>query len=263
LLILHKNIKIIANRKLFDVTFSHLVGYPFSDTRLRSGYLSRWLFLSPFMLFILSPFHTETLKNCSFAAMNYLGHAFLSYGDADILTGNMTGDHVKGRIALEKFPPGIKKGIDLHRKIDAKTDMHPATLRAKLLFRGEYGLYAGAIMDTLYDHFLATDPGIFPNQEALFTFTQKVYAQLEINEQYFPLKFAEYFTYMKQHNWLYNYRTLKGMEQSLNGLARRAMYMPPIDKAYEIFVTNYYKLNQCYFEFIDDMIRFVKIELNS
>jgi len=195
--------------------------------------------------------------------MNYLGHAFLSYGDADILAGNMIADHVKGRIALEKFPAGIKKGIELHRKIDGKADMHPATLRGKLLFREYYGLYSGAIMDTLYDHFLASDPALFPNQEALFVFTQKVYAQLETNEQYFPPKFAEYFPYMKQHNWLYNYRTLKGMERALNGLARRALHMPPVEKAYEIFVTNYYQLNQCYFEFIDDVIRFVKSELGN
>jgi acyl carrier protein phosphodiesterase len=67
--------------------------------------------------------------------MNYLGHAFLSFGDGAVLTGNMIGDHVKGRLALERFPPGIRKGIELHRKIDAKADMHPATLRAKLLFR--------------------------------------------------------------------------------------------------------------------------------
>ena len=68
---------------------------------------------------------------------------------------------------------------------------------------------------------------------------------------------------MKQHNWLYNYRTLKGMERALNGLARRALHMPPVEKAYEIFVTNYYQLNQCYFEFIDDVIRFVKSELGN
>ena len=192
--------------------------------------------------------------------MNYLGHAFLSFGDADILTGNMIADHVKGRIALEKFPAGIKRGIELHRKIDAQADMHPATRRAKLLFSETYGLYSGPIMDTLYDHFLATDPGIFASQEALYTFTQTVYLQLEVNEKYFPSKFAEYFPHMKRHNWLYNYRTLKGMERSLSGLARRALHMPPIDKAYEIFVTNYYQLNQCYFEFIDDVIRFVKNE---
>ncbi len=195
--------------------------------------------------------------------MNYLGHAFLSFGDSGILTGNMIGDHVKGRIALEQYPPAIKKGIELHRKIDEKADHHPATQRAKLLFREHYGLYAGAIMDTLYDHFLANDPKIFQGEAALLSFTASVFVQLQENEQFFPPKFATYFSHMRQHNWLYNYRTLKGMERSLSGLYRRALYMPPIEKAYEIFVTNYYLLNQCYYEFIDDAIKFVKIELSS
>ena len=193
--------------------------------------------------------------------MNYLGHAFLSFGNGEILTGNMIGDHVKGRIALEKFPAGIKKGVELHRKIDEKADIHPATLRAKLPFREHYGLYSGAIMDTLYDHFLANDPKFFPTEAALLAFTQKTYLQLEAHKEYFPPKFAAYFPHMQQQNWLYYYRTLKGMERSLSGLARRALHMPPVDKAYELFVINYYQLNQCYNEFIDDIIKFVKIEL--
>ena len=192
--------------------------------------------------------------------MNYLGHAFLSFGDGDILTGNMIGDHVKGLKAVDEYPAGIKKGIMLHRKIDGKADIHPATLRAKVLFREDYGLYAGPIMDTLYDHFLANDPKYFPDEATLLKFTQDSYLQIENNAAYLPPTFAEYFPHMKAHNWLYNYRTLKGMERSLSGLARRAKHMPPPEKAYEIFVTNYYHLNQCYYEFIDDVISFVKIE---
>jgi hypothetical protein len=56
---------------------------------------------------------------------------------------------------------------------------------------------------------------------------------------------------------------MMGIKRSLNGLARRAKYMPPIEKAYEVFVTHYYILNQSYFELIDDLVRFVKIELNT
>lgn len=195
--------------------------------------------------------------------MNYLGHAFLSFGNSEVLTGNLVGDHVKGRNALEHFPPLIRRGLELHRKIDAKADIHPATLRAKILFRADYGLYAGAVMDTLYDHFLANDPKIFADAPALLTFTEHVYSQLEENKEFFPPVFAEYFPHMREHNWLYNYRSLKGMERSLNGLVRRAKHMPPADKAYSIFVTNYYQLNQCYYEFIDDIIKFVKNELTD
>jgi acyl carrier protein phosphodiesterase len=192
--------------------------------------------------------------------MNYLGHAFLSFGKSGILTGNMIGDHVKGKLILDTFPTEIKNGIILHRRIDEYSDRHPATLRAKLLFREDYGLYSGAIMDTLYDHFLASDPKYFATQAELLSFTQTVYAQLEADQQYFPETFAQYFPHMREYNWLYNYRTLKGMERSLSGLVRRAKHMPPPEKAYQQFVTSYYQLNQCYYEFIDDVIKFVKIE---
>ncbi len=195
--------------------------------------------------------------------MNYLGHAFLSYGDSGILTGNMIGDHVKGKIALEKFPPAIKKGIELHRKIDMRADQHPATSRAKLLFKEDYGLYAGAIMDTLYDHFLANDPKYFPGEHALMSFTETVYASLDGNREYFPEKFAAYYPNMKQYNWLYNYRHMKGMERSLGGLFRRAAHMPPPEKAYQTFVAHYYVLNQCYYELIEDLTGYVKIEISQ
>jgi acyl carrier protein phosphodiesterase len=192
--------------------------------------------------------------------MNYLGHAFLSFNVGDILTGNMIADHVKGKAAMDQYPPAIRRGIELHRKIDGHTDVHPATARAKLLFREHYGLYAGPIVDTLYDHFLANDPKFFPDEIALLKFTQTVYEQLDVNAVWLPEKFAAYFPSMKQYNWLYNYRTVKGIERALNGLGRRALYMAPVDKAYEIFITSYYQLNQCYYEFIDDVISFVKTE---
>lgn len=195
--------------------------------------------------------------------MNYLGHAVLSFGDADILAGNMIADHVKGKLALDTYPPAIKKGILLHRKIDEYADKHSATQRAKLLFSHDYRLYSGAIMDTLYDHFLANDPKFFPTPESLLLFTGQVYQQLGKNEIFFPEKFAGYFRFMKEQNWLYHYRSLKGMERSLSGLRRRASAMPAIDKAYETFVSHYYQLNQCYYELIDDLINFVKNETNN
>lgn len=195
--------------------------------------------------------------------MNYLGHAFLSFGDSGILTGNMIGDHVKGRLALDNYPPDIKKGIMLHRKIDATVDVHPATSRAKLLFREDYGLYAGAIMDTLFDHYLANDPKMFASEQALLTFSLDTYSLLSERSQYFPPTFAAYFPHMREGNWLYGYRSLKGMQRSLSGLARRAKHMPPIEKAYEIFIANYYHLNQCYFELIDDIIKAVRSELTT
>lgn len=197
-----------------------------------------------------------------FATMNYLGHAFLSFGNAEILTGNMIGDHVKGKLALEHFPEGIQKGLMLHRKIDSITDVHPAIQRAKVWFRQDYGLYSGAILDALMDHFLANDPQFFPSSHDLLQFSENVYRQLETQEAYFPETFKQYFPYMREHNWLYGYRTVQGMQRALNGLARRAAHIPPIENAYKTFIGHYYQLAQCYYEFIDDIVKAVKVELN-
>ncbi|MBS1690197.1 MAG: DUF479 domain-containing protein [Bacteroidetes bacterium] len=194
--------------------------------------------------------------------MNYLGHALLSFSNADILTGNLIADHVKGKLALEQYPEGIKQGILLHRKIDMFTDTHPSVKRAKILFKPDYGLYAGAIIDCLLDHYLATDPKYFKTEATLLKFTEDTYAMVEKNAAWFPDTFARYFPHMKEHNWLYNYRTVTGMRRSLTGLQRRATHMPPPETAYKIFIVHYYHLAQCYFELIDDIVKFVKIELS-
>lgn len=194
--------------------------------------------------------------------MNYLGHALLSFGDAALLTGNMIGDHVKGKLVPGRFPEGILKGLALHRSIDSFTDAHAAAIRARVWFRQEYGLYSGAIVDSLFDHFLANDARYFPSENDLLQFSRETYRLLESQSVHFPDTFAAYFPYMREQNWLYGYRMLPGMRRSLEGLARRAQYMPPPQVAYETFVSHYYQLNQCYYEFIDDVATFVKNQLN-
>ena len=88
--------------------------------------------------------------------MNYLAHAYLSFGDPDILAGNMISDFVKGKKKFD-YPERIQMGITLHRKIDEYTDTHPATRQAKQFLKTSAGLYAGSFVDIIYDHFLAND----------------------------------------------------------------------------------------------------------
>jgi len=86
--------------------------------------------------------------------MNYLAHLYLSGTDEKTMVGNFIGDYVKGS-DWQKFPDDIKKGILLHRQIDTFTDAHAKFREAKILFRAEFGLYSGIVVDFLYDHYLA------------------------------------------------------------------------------------------------------------
>jgi acyl carrier protein phosphodiesterase len=192
--------------------------------------------------------------------MNYLGHVYLSFSDPEILLGNVSGDHYKGKLVLDTLPKRIAKGVRLHRAIDAFVDVHPAVQRAKIAFRPHYGLYSGAIVDIVFDHFLANDAKLFPSEGLLKAFTTNSYELLLRNEANFHGDFAKYFPGMQKNDWLFNYRSLAGIRKSLQGLERRAPKMPPITYAYETLLTDYYHLNQCYYDIIDDVITFVKIE---
>lgn len=191
--------------------------------------------------------------------MNYLGHAYLSFGHPELLVGNMIGDYVKGNEALHRLPPGIQKGVMLHRQIDSYTDMHPATAKCKTFFREDYRLYAGAFVDSMMDHFIANDPQCFESEQALFDFTQATYATVREYDAILPEKFRMMFGHMQSDNWLYRYRTLKGMQKSFQGLVHRAQYLDiGADSAYRTLVTNFYTLNQFYYEFIDEMKKFAR-----
>src|SRR6185503_16682489 len=109
--------------------------------------------------------------------MNYLAHAYLSFNKPGILVGNMISDFVKGKKKFD-YPEAIRQGITLHREIDRFTDTHAATKEAKEIFRHVYGLYAGPIMDVVYDHFLALDKNEF-SDESLEAFTISVYKTLD------------------------------------------------------------------------------------
>jgi acyl carrier protein phosphodiesterase len=195
-----------------------------------------------------------TVRMATLDTVNYLAHAYLSFGIPDVLVGNLISDFVKGKKQLE-YPDSIRKGITLHRAIDTFTDSHAVTRHAKSYFRGVYGLYSGALIDVVYDHFLANDPVAFPEGGGggLAAFAQQTYRQLATRESLFPERFARLFPYMRDQDWLYHYRCKEGIFNSFAGLARRAAYMPPPQQACELFEAHFTDLEACYREFFPSL----------
>ncbi len=192
--------------------------------------------------------------------MNYLAHAYLSFQQEEILAGNMISDYVKGKKQLD-YAPGIQKGIRLHRAIDTFTDYHAMTRIAKQFLKPAAGLYAGAFIDVVYDHFLATDKNEFPDEAALLSFSAVTYRQLATYEAVFPERFQRLFPSMQQHNWLYHYRSLYGIRRSMEGLAGRALYLSDSAPVYALFEENYEPLQACYQSFFPELKQYVQAQL--
>lgn len=191
--------------------------------------------------------------------MNYLAHAYLSFGDPDILAGNMISDFVKGKKKFD-FPDRIQMGITLHRKIDEYTDTHPATRQAKEFLKNAAGLYAGSFIDIIYDHFLANDPYEF-EEGALAIFAGNSYRQLESYELGFPEKFQQFFYHMRTQNWLLHYRSTEGIHRSFQGLCRRAKYINDPEPVFEAFLEHYEALKTAYEFFFPHVKTFAYHEL--
>lgn len=188
--------------------------------------------------------------------MNYLGHAYLSFNHPAILVGNMISDFVKGKKQYD-YPPDIQKGIRLHRELDRFTDLHAATISAKKIFHPHYRLYSGAIVDVIYDHFIANHEESF-NEQSLISFTADVYHMLELHAGHLPPHFARMFTYMRAENWLLNYRKQSGTQRSLQGLIRRSAYLTESETAFQLFLSHYEELRHYSSSFIADVKSFAK-----
>ena len=196
-----------------------------------------------------------------FFIMNYLAHAYLSFGQPQILVGNMISDFVKGN-KKNNYPPLIYEGIMLHRAIDNFTDTHTATSEAKSFFRADYGLYSGAFIDIVYDHFLARSESLyFPG--GLQLFAGETYGMLEEQYDYLPERFRVMLPHMKKQDWLFNYQFAEGVRNSFRGLVHRAAYMHDSSRAFEIFLENYTQLEMISGIFLPDVEHFARAYYNN
>jgi acyl carrier protein phosphodiesterase len=193
--------------------------------------------------------------------LNYLAHAYLSFNQPAILAGNLISDFVKGKQA-NQYPDDVRKGILLHRAIDSYTDEHPANREAKNIFKPHYRLYSSAFIDVSYDHFLANDWQQFTD-DSLSAFSQEVYNSLDQYQHVFPEPFRRMFPYMKQHNWLYNYRNRSGIERSFEGVVHRSAYLTESQTAFKLFEENYQKLQQYYADFFPELHQYAQKTLQN
>jgi acyl carrier protein phosphodiesterase len=193
--------------------------------------------------------------------MNYLAHAYLSFNQPAVLAGNLISDFVKGKQQF-LYSDEVRKGILLHRAIDAFTDDHAANKEARNIFRPYYRLYSAAFIDVAYDHFLANDLQQFP-EDSLSRFSQEVYTSMDEYLDLFPPPFRLMYPYMKQQNWLYNYRLRQGIERSFAGVVRRSLYLTDSETAFKLFEDNYDALQVYYAEFFPALHQYALKMLQS
>lgn len=194
--------------------------------------------------------------------MNFLAHAYLSFGDDELLTGNLMADLVRGK-PLTELPERIKKGIELHREIDRFTDDHPVNHEAYRIFRSSGGRLAPVFLDIVYDYFLANHVHFFQNESALHDFAMVTYVKIEGQLHHTQPRFQELFENMKTRNWLYNYRIRENMARSIHSVTYRTKLIENTTPVFEAFLENENELKSAFDAFFPDLERHVKNMLFS
>lgn len=188
--------------------------------------------------------------------MNFLAHAFLSFGNPDILMGNMIADMIKGK-QIELYPETIQEGIRIHRKIDTFTDEHPINRKTVDVFRKSAGKYASPFLDVSYDHFLAIDKLNTP-EGGWHVFSERSYRQIEQYAEILPSRFCTMFMYMRNEDWFYNYRYKWMIERSFDRLKNRATYLDDNAKVFQDFELHYKEIEDAYKQFFPELKAYVE-----
>ena len=186
--------------------------------------------------------------------MNFLAHAFLARNSETLLVGNFIGDFVKGN-QFYHFHPGIVDGILLHRRIDDFTDNHPVFRRSRKRIREKYRHYSGVIIDLYYDHFLAKNWEDYANK-SLKEFASQVYRTIQDHADIIPSRAKNMLPYMIKYNWLVNYATIEGIDQSLKGISRRTKHVSGMENAWEDLLDHYADFENDFCEFFPEIMVF-------
>jgi acyl carrier protein phosphodiesterase len=193
--------------------------------------------------------------------MNFLAHAHLSFGLEEILVGNFVADYIKGK-EFQRIPGGIQQGILLHREIDTYTDSHPLVKSGQSYLRPRFRHYSSVITDIFFDHCLAKNWSLF-SEIPLENFAEQTYETLEKHLHQLPKEFNEMFIWLKKQNWLVNYRSLEGIQQTLNGLTRRASFDSKMNESIEILLDKQAEFELIFFAFYPDLETFAQKKLQE
>ena len=193
--------------------------------------------------------------------MNYLAHLYLSGDNEHLMLGNFIADHIKGN-KTQRFSQDIKKGIELHRKIDYYTDHHPESIKTRDRLHERHHKYAGVVADIYYDHFLAVHWRKY-SKINLSNYVSYCYGILLRNYSILPSKTKRVLPFIIMQNWLTNYRSFDGLNRTFELMSRRVKYKSEIQDAVADLKKDYKKYNREFLNFFPDIQEFVKNEIEN
>lgn len=188
--------------------------------------------------------------------MNHLAHLFLAKQTPESLAGNLSGDFVKGPLG-DRFPPGIRKGIEQHRSIDAFTDSHPSVAAFRRVLTPEHGHYSRVIADMFFDHFLACRFEELA-REPLDAFLARTFAAIDPLQHLLPGRLRTLYPHIRDEQWLQSYRDIGAMHDALRNISYRFTRRVNLETATRHLTDSREELERHFEAFFPEVIEFAR-----
>lgn len=190
-----------------------------------------------------------------YCAMNHLAHAFLAGANPQHLVGNVAGDFLKGPLEALELPPGIRRGVQQHRRIDAFVDGHPRLAELRNGFPPAQRRYAGIVLDVAFDHYLVRHWSRFTNGGRR-EFIDRVYRILADHQAQLPAPLAGYLPGLIGHDWLDRCATMEGVDATLDSIGRRLRRANPLPLAGALIAHRDAELEAAFLAFFPEVVAF-------
>ncbi len=187
--------------------------------------------------------------------MNFLAHIHLSRNNSDEMIGNFLGDFVKAG-QENNYPPEIKRGIFIHRKIDSFTDSNPIFKKSCYRFPEGLRRYSRIAVDIFYDHFLAINFHFYSNL-TLEEFIDYFYFHFFNGNFEKPKKLEKIIPYLSDKNYFLSYRDKNYIKNVLFRMSKRLKRKNFLAECYLVLDKEYEKLEKDFMEFYPELENFV------
>lgn len=188
--------------------------------------------------------------------MNYLAHLYLSDGTPESLLGNLLADFLKAP-ASSVEDAKLRKGVELHRKIDRFTDSHRCFLRSVERFSRERRRAAPVLVDIFYDHYLARDWSQYA-PVPLVEFLESARVRMLSCWNRLPAHTQPSLERLMPLHWMARYAELEGIAVVVNRVARRVRTDVGIAGGAEELERNYEGLGDDFREFFGELTAYVE-----
>ncbi|NJS42298.1 DUF479 domain-containing protein [Candidatus Gracilibacteria bacterium] len=186
--------------------------------------------------------------------MNYLAHLFYQQATPESLIGNLLGDFVKGS-TVNLYDGEIRKGIDLHRKVDSYTDSHVIVRSSKSLISPQRRRFAGVLVDVFYDHFLAKNWREY-SEVPLSDFARCAYKILQDNRDILPESLQRVLPIIIARDLLSSYQEISEIASTLARMSARIKRINNLASGIEDLTVNYQQLESDFRAFFPDLISY-------